>query len=121
MPDVVICGRCATACDGIDNFCRQCGLSLQEEQLPSVRQAHLPAVRSPSVRNVVVRGAAFVAAGKIAEIVTRQLVQRAFSRTRRITRLPARRSNVEVGSGAVVEEEHLLSETFLLRRTRVRR
>jgi len=48
-------------------------------------------------------------------------MQRAFSRTRRITRLPARRSNVEVGSGAVVEEEHLLSETFLLRRTRVRR
>jgi len=121
MPSVVICGRCSTVCDGADNFCRQCGISLREEQLPSVRPAGLPAVRAPSARSMVVRGAAFVAAGKIAEIVARRVVRGMLQNAPRAARLPARRSDAALRPGVVVEEENFLSETLLVRRTRVRR
>jgi hypothetical protein len=70
---------------------------------------------------VVVRGAAMVAAGKLAEIVARRLTRRMLTRAPNSARLPARRSNMELKPGVIVEEEHFLSETLLLRRTRVRR
>ena len=75
-PETVLCGRCASVCDPDDNFCRHCGLPLHEQQLPSVRDGHeVPAVWQPPLPPVVVKGAAFVAAGTLAEVLVRRLVR----------------------------------------------
>ena len=121
-PETVLCGRCATLCDPDDNFCRQCGLSLTEQRLPSVRNGSaLPAVWRPPVPAVVMKGAVFVAAGTLAEAFLRRLARHAFGQRRRAA--PARSVNRDVvAAGDPPEDEgQILSETLLLRHTRVRR
>ncbi len=114
------CSRCEAACEVDDNFCRQCGLSLRvSENLPSVRANRLPAIRQPSVPSVVARGAAVVAAGKIAEIIARRVVRSMFQRGDSSKNLPA-----TVKKGEIVEEElpeSVISETVLMRRIHFRR
>jgi hypothetical protein len=115
--EAVICGRCAAICDFADNFCRSCGLALQDTTLPSVRESRLPAVWRPPVPVVVVKSAAFIAAGTLAEMFVRRLVRNAFASRREASNAqpPA------VMNGRAREEAHLESETYLLRRVRVRR
>ncbi len=120
-PETLLCGRCANAYDAEDNFCRQCGAPLHDPQLPSVRdEASLPAVWRPPLRAVVVRGAAFVAAGTMAEMLIRRLVRRALSRR---PASPVRREATpatepdETADG----DAEMVSETLLLRRIRFRR
>ena len=121
-PETVLCGRCSTLCDPDDNFCRQCGLSLTEQRLPSVRNSSaLPAVWRPPVPAVVVKGAAFVVAGTLAEAFLRRLVRRTFAGRRPA---PARSANRDVARTADPSEDdaaQIMSETLLLRHTRVRR
>jgi len=77
---------------------------------------------------MVVRGAAVVAVGTLAEAVLRRLIARAFrSRTRpsdRRASLPARRQaeKAEVVERAepIGDGDHVVSETYLFRRVRLR-
>lgn len=116
-----LCGRCDTAYDLDDNFCRKCGLSLRvSENLPSVRASSLPALTRPSVPSVVARGAAVVATAKLAEIVARRLVRNVFQRGNGSSKnLPAKAKQAEV-----IEREEpssVVSETLLMRRIQFRR
>ncbi|OGO50590.1 MAG: hypothetical protein A2148_04915 [Chloroflexi bacterium RBG_16_68_14] len=122
--ETLFCGRCATVCDPEDNFCRQCGLPLREQYLPSVREGReLPAVWQPSLPAAVVKGAVFVAAGTLGQRLLRSLLRRALQRRRPAPRTPARRAKGEVvpRQEELLEDIQLESETFLLRRVRIRR
>lgn len=122
--ETLLCGRCAQVCDPEDNFCRQCGLPLREQYLPSVREGRaLPAVWQPSLPAAVVKGAAYIAAGTLAQRLLRSLLRRAFQRRRQPPRTPARRSKGEVvpRQEELPEDVQVVSETFLLRRVRIRR
>jgi hypothetical protein len=77
---------------------------------------------------VVVRGAAVVAAGTLAEAVLRRLIARALRLPRsdsRRARLPARRqpekAEVVERPEPTRDDDHVVSETFLFRRVRLRR
>ena len=121
--ETVVCGRCATLSEPDDNFCRQCGLPLTEQHLPSVRSGQtLPAVWKPRVRGAMVKSAAFVAAGTLAEAVLRRLVRRALGRASSGGAV-ARRGNQEgvVGNGTPSDDADYLTDTILLRHTRIRR
>lgn len=121
-PESVACGRCAASADSGDNFCRRCGLALTEQRLPSVANSRaLPAVWRPPVPAVVVKGAAFIAAGTLAEALLRRLVRRTFGERQPAppAKLPG---NGNVASGEMnADEGETLSETLLLRHIRVRR
>lgn len=119
-----VCERCEAVGASDDNFCRRCGLSFQDDvYLPSVRERNLPAVAPPSVPATVVKGAAFVAAGKIAEMLVRRMVRGAFRRGTSRAKTPARAKKAELvpREERLPEEGHVVSETFLLRRVRIRR
>ncbi len=117
-----VCGRCDAVCELDDNFCRKCGLSLRvSENLPSVRPSFLPVIRQPSVQAVVVRGAAFVAAGKLAEIIARRMVRSVFQRGNGSKNLPATAKQGEVVPRDETPETTVISETLLTRRIHFRR
>ncbi len=120
--ETVLCGRCATLCDPEDNFCRHCALPLTEQQLPSVRDGRaLPAVRQPALPAAVVRGAAIVAAGTLAELLVRRLVRGALHRGASVVHLPARRAKKEVIAEPAPDGAQVITDTLLLRRIRIRR
>ncbi len=119
--DSFICDRCQEACDLDDNFCRHCGLSLLEQQpLPSVRSAtHLPAIRPPSVPATVAKGAAFVAVGKIAELLVRRMARSVLGGGK----LPQKPTKAELVAKqeATPQSSEIVSETVLFREIRIRR
>ena len=125
--DTAACSRCDATYAAGDNFCRQCGASLHANaQLPSLRPNVLPAIRKPAVKAVVVRGAAVVAATKIAELIVKRMVRNVFSRGGRrngnAEHLPATSSDAEIVRRQ--EEsigEAVVSETFLTRTIHFRR
>jgi hypothetical protein len=130
------CSRCGTFHDREDNFCRHCGAAFHASRIPMVRdeRSYAP-VPWRETMPVVVRGAAVVAAGTLAEAVLRRLVAWALrGRARpsdppvrqagRRARLPAKR---QPEKAEVVERpepagdgDHVVSETFLFRRVRLR-
>ncbi len=117
-----VCGRCDAVYEIDDNFCRNCGLSLRVSgNLPSVRSNFLPAIRQPSVPAVVARGAAFVAAGKLAEIIARRMVRSVFQRGNGSKNLPATAKQGEVVPRDEIPETTVISETLLTRRIHFRR
>jgi hypothetical protein len=119
--DSTICARCEFACDLDDNFCRRCGLALGEARLPSVRQAGLPAVWQPRLRAVAIKGAAFIAAGAVAEMMARRMVRRALAPLAGV-RPPNGRQRVQVvPSRTELDDAQVVSETFLMRHIRIRR
>jgi hypothetical protein len=122
-PYTLLCGRCATACDAEDNFCRHCGLALHDPQLPAISNGrHLPTVWQPPVPVAVMKGAAFVAAGTIAEILVRRMVRSAFNRGPKPSRAVAGRSSaVAEVDEPLPEDTQVVSETVLFRRIRFRR
>ena len=118
-PETVLCGRCATLSDPDDNFCRHCGLSLHDPQLPALRDgAVTPAVWRPPLPAAVAKGAAFVAAGTVAEILVRRLLRGTLTRRQPATRRQAELAN---GEASLPEDTQMVSETLLLRRIRFRR
>jgi hypothetical protein len=79
-------------------------------------------VWQPPVPVAVVKGAAFVAAGTIAEILVRRMVRSAFNRAPKATRAPARRrSQVVEMDDPLPDDTQVVSETMLFRRIRFRR
>jgi hypothetical protein len=121
--DVILCGRCETACDSADRFCRQCGLHLHDSTLPSLwDEPKPPATWSPAPTSLVVRGAAIVAAGTIAEILLRNLVRGMLGPRGGNGKEQAGRAVavVDDNNGSLPDTE-VVTETFLLRRVRFRR
>ena len=114
-----LCSRCAAAYDADDNFCRHCGLTLTEALLPSVRQPAMPAVWQPRLRGAVVRGAVYIAAGALGRRLIIALARRALGPSARPS-LPAKRTVAQIDE-PLGEDTQLVSETFLLRRIRIRR
>jgi hypothetical protein len=120
--EAVVCSRCSTVCSTEDNFCRHCGFALREQRLPVLNEgSRLPAVSRPALPAVVVKGATVIAAGAIAEMLVRRAVGRVLQRGRKAERLPARTSKNGVTQNGALREGTLESETFLLRRVRIRR
>ncbi|MCH8026167.1 MAG: zinc ribbon domain-containing protein [Chloroflexi bacterium] len=115
---MIVCVRCQEACDLDDNFCRHCGLSLLERPpLPSVRSAaRLPVIRPPSVPATVAKGAAFVAAGKIAELLVRRMARNVLGGGR-----SPRKAELIAKQAATPQSSEIVSETVLVRQIRIRR
>jgi hypothetical protein len=123
------CSRCGSSRDPDDSFCRHCGAALHASRIPMVRdeRSYAP-VPWRETMPVVVRGAAVVAAGTLAEAVLRRLVARALrGRARpsdRRARPPARRqpekAEVVERPEPTRDDDHVVSETFLFRRVRLR-
>lgn len=123
-PRTLVCGRCATAYDPDDKFCRQCGLSLHDAPLPALRNGQsLPAVWRPPLPAPVLRAAAFVAAGKVAEIAVRGLARRVLRRGPTPAKAGQRREQALVSEPEALQDEEaqVISETLLMRRIRFRR
>jgi len=121
--ETLLCGRCVAAYDPEDNFCRHCGLSLQEQHLPSVSDGErVPAVWQPSLPTTIAKGAAVIAAGALAQRLVGGLLRQAFRRGPRTVRTLAKRGKGEIVSREepIAEDAQVVSETFLLRRIRIR-
>ncbi len=120
------CPRCDAAYDEGDNFCRRCGANLNGSNLPAVRDSYEVALpwKGQSMP-ALVRGAAVVAAGTLTEMLLRRLVSRAF-RPKRV-RWPVQRPAEAVTAAPAPSDDsmpadtHVVSETFILRRVRLRR
>lgn len=122
--DTLLCGGCGNPYDADDNFCRQCGVSLHDEQLPSVRDdPGLPAVWRPSLPAVIVRGVAIAAAGTLAETFLRRFARGVVSRRFGGEREPDRRKRAEIAKrdDSLPADTQMVSETLFMRRVRFRR
>ncbi|MCH8901733.1 MAG: hypothetical protein IIC88_05485 [Chloroflexi bacterium] len=77
----------------------------------------------PPVPVAVVKGAAFVVAGTLAEVFLRRLVRGAVRRRPWRAKTPARRepAQVEPQETSMPDDTQMVSETLLLRRVRFRR
>ena len=124
------CPRCDSPYAPEDSYCRRCGAALHTGRVPMVRDQgqYAPVPWRPAMP-VLARGAAVVAAGTLAEAVLRRLIGRLLrARSRpsgRAAGLPARS---QPSKGEVTErpepagdDDHVVSETFLFRRVRLRR
>lgn len=122
--EVLLCGRCSAPYDSEDNFCRKCGFPLHEVGVPAVREGRYePVVWQPSVAPVV-KGAAVIAAGTLAELLLRRVVSRMF-RARGVTPFQSdsakRAARVIEREEPVTSDTQIVSETLVLRRMRFRR
>ena len=130
------CPRCGGSHDPDDSFCRHCGAALHASRIPMVRdeRSYAP-VPWRETMPVVVRGAAVVAASTLAEAVLRRLVARVLRGRARPSGQPVRQAGGQARPPArrqpekaeVVErpeptrdDDHVVSETFLFRRVRLR-
>lgn len=75
--EVLLCPECGTPYDSADDFCRRCGAHLSGRKLPAVRRNYQPVAWQPPMP-ALVRGAAVLAAGTLAEILIRKLIGRFF-------------------------------------------
>ena len=124
------CARCGSSRDPEDSFCRHCGAALHASRVPMVRDERSYAAPVPwrGTMPVVVRGAAVVAAGTLAEAVLRRLIARALRGSARSSDrrawLPARRqpekAELVESPQPTGDDDHVVSETFLFRRVRLR-
>lgn len=114
----MICGRCATVCDPDDRFCRHCGMALTDDQLPLKREPRVPDVWRPRVSGAVLRAATVVAVGAFTEIMARRLAREAGRRVANVTRFPGGKNAARSAPVVSFQEEHVVSETVYLRRSR---
>jgi len=122
--EVLLCGRCSAPYDPEDNFCRKCGFPLNEVGVPALREGpYEPVVWQPSLAPVV-KGAAVIAAGTLAELLVRRMVSRMF-RPRGVTPFQSdsakRAARVIDREEPVTSDTQVVSETLVLRRMRFRR
>ena len=122
--DTLVCSRCTGNCDAADSFCRYCGRALRETSLPSVPDRQTAAaVWQPPLPPTVIKGAAVVAATKLAEILLRRAARNVFQRGERGAKAAARKAKGEVitREEAAPEATDVVTETFVMRRIRIRR
>ncbi len=122
--DLLLCGRCSALYDPEDNFCRKCGFPLHEVGVPAVREGpYEPVVWQPTLAPVV-KGAAVIAAGTLAEILLRRVVSRML-RPRGMVPFQSdsakRAARVIDREEPVTDDTQVVSETLVLRRMRFRR
>jgi hypothetical protein len=108
------CPACNRSLDPTDNFCRDCGTSIQPA-LPAVRQSSLPVVWQPNMAPVV-RGAAVMAAGAIGQFALRRMVGGVFRRPVRTRAMQKLRNN-----DGLTDEAQIITEMVMMRRIRLRR
>jgi hypothetical protein len=119
----LICGRCSTVCDDGDKYCRECGMSLQDEELPIVAENRLPVEWRPSVPAAVAGGAALVAVGTVARFLLGHMARGAYRAAFSSHPRPASQAR---GDLVITEpppsngNTDLVSETFFFRRVRIR-
>lgn len=120
--ETLLCGACSAAYDAEDNFCRECGVALEGVYYPAVQEEpKLPAPWKPPVPAAVVKGAAFVAAGTVAEILVRRMARGAMGRMPWSKKQAGKGPVAARQDGSVDGDAHMVSETFLMRRVRFRR
>jgi hypothetical protein len=128
------CPSCGSPYDPGDNFCRRCGSSLNQASslegvtLPAVRHARYEAVPWRPTLPVVVRGAAVIAAGALAEMFLRGLTSRLlrggarlFGRGHKNDRKPTEVVPAQPVEEGEEPEAQIVSESWFFRRVRVRR
>ena len=83
----------------------------------------LPVAWRPPLPVAVAKGAAFVVAGTLAEILLRRLARGAVRRRPWRAKTPARRepAQIEPHGASMPDDTQMVSETLLLRRIRFRR
>lgn len=113
-----LCTSCNRAIDADDNFCRGCGAPVAS-RLPAVREVSAPAIWQPTV-SPVVKGAAVMAAGTIGQFVMRRVVSNLLNNGAE-PRKKRRSLSPRHGDDGMVDEAHIITETVMLRRVRVRR
>jgi hypothetical protein len=119
--DIILCGRCEAACDSSDRFCRQCGLLLHDTRLPSQwDEARMPVPWRPAPASIVVKGAAIVAAGTVAEMLIRRIVRGLLSADEKDERAKEL-TVVSEPNGNGHGQSEVVTETLLFRRIRFRR
>jgi hypothetical protein len=124
--ELLLCRRCSAPYEPEDEFCRKCGAPLQGSRMPAVRRDYQPTPWRPAVPTVV-GGAAAIAAGTLAEIILRRLVKKIFKPSsllptlRNSSKKPAKIVEKEEEEEGMEPEARIESETFVLRRVRMRR
>ncbi len=97
-------------------------MALGDERLPSVRNdASIPAVWQPRLRGVAVKGAVFIAAGTLAELLMRRTIRRVLAPFTAKQRSTDRRAELVSSDGVNAGDPSVESETMLLRHIRIRR
>ena len=114
------CSACTFGIDEGDNFCRRCGLALEESApLPVARGNTSLTIWRPQA-SPVVKGAAVMAAGTIGQFVVRRAISRFLGgdgpRKKRRSFFPTRRRD-----DGMVDEAQIITETVMMRRVRIRR
>jgi hypothetical protein len=116
--DLLLCARCDAPYEADDNYCRRCGAGLRAG-LPATREGETFAttVWEPRVPSAVVKGAAAVAAGALARVALRTLLNLAFH--------PKPKAAGGDAAGPVADPPlpdgvRFISETLIVRRVRVR-
>ena len=118
--ELLICSRCSRPFDPGDRFCRKCGAPLTT--LPVARDDYSPVAWQSPVP-ALAHGATAIIVGTLAEIVIRRALRMIF---RPSTLLPALRPNStpavhDPGDNGLESDAVIESETFAVRRVRVRR
>ena len=128
------CSNCGGLSPQDDNFCRKCGATLRNVRLPAARNgSNLPAVsRGGNVLPAMAQGAAIFALSAAFPILVRVLASRAVrlplvlarpflrlpkTSTRKATRLPVRRDEVEDEPGVI----YAFRETVFIKKIPLRR
>src|SRR5262245_3726503 len=110
------CSACTFAIDDADNFCRRCGLPLDDTALAGPRSNTSMTVWRPQA-SPVVKGAAVMAAGTIGQFVVRRaissLVGGSGAKKKRRSLFPSR-----MRDDGLVDEAQIITETVMMRRVR---
>jgi hypothetical protein len=119
MSTTQVCSACTFAIDEADNFCRRCGLAVDETALPVPRGNTSLTVWRPQA-SPVVKGAAVMAAGTIGQFVVRRAISSLVGGTgAKKKRRSLFRSRVR--DDGLVDEAQIITETVMMRRVRIRR
>ncbi len=112
------CPSCGAGVGNDDNFCRKCGIAVRAA-LPALRQNSVPTAWQPAV-SPVMKGAAVMAAGTVAQFLLRRVVGNVLDAARPRKRSPLRITRPRERDG-MVDDAQIITEMVMMRRVRVRR
>jgi hypothetical protein len=114
------CSACTFGIDEADNFCRRCGLAVDDRvTLPATRGNASMTIWKPQA-SPVVKGAAVMAAGTIGQFVVRRAISSFVgggSGTKKRRSLFTRKRQDD----GLIDEAQIITETVMTRRVRIRR
>jgi hypothetical protein len=114
------CSACTFAVDDADNFCRRCGLAVEDgPSLPVARSSSSMTIWKPQA-SPVVKGAAVMAAGTIGQFVVRRAISSFIGGgdrpKKRRSLFPKRKDD-----DGLLDEAQIITETVMMKRVRIRR